>query len=168
MQREKKLYLLLAILTAFLFAFEFKVEQESENAYEHLQVENIKSLTISTTANVYFIPSSYSSLKVEGDKDIIENLEVLQDGSNLVVQMKKIYNPIKLIQLAYESSKPVNIYISGPNAKKVELNNREFFASSNLYENQVSRMIRLKNPRLFSKINVKSATCSTLKTSNIM
>ncbi len=168
MKKEKHIYLLLIGMATALFVFEFNVDHDESNAYCELQAESIKSISVNTTSNVYLKYSEIPELHVEGDIDLVKNLKILQKGSNLEVQMKEIYNPLKLIRLAYASSRPINIYISGPNAKSITINNRENFAVSNMYENGSSKMMILKNPRLFSKINLRSATCSVLKTSNIM
>ncbi len=168
MKKERKIYLLLALLIVALFAIEFKSDLSDETIYRNLHLDNIEHMTVSTTSNIYFIPSEKYDLQIEGDEDLIENLEILQTGNDLVIRMKSIYNPFKLLKLAYESSKPINIYLKGPDIRQVKLNNREYFASSNIYENNVSKMMVLKSPRLFSKINIPGATCSALKTSNIM
>jgi len=161
MKKEKNIYLILGVITFFLFAFEVKTSKDDDHIFKQIDSKEINSLIVNTSANVYFIPSAETEVQIEGNDELIKNLEVVQANKVLTIQFKTIYNPVKLLKLAYLSREPLNIYISSPKAKSIELQNRDYFELSQYYESDASKMMVLKSPKLFTITKISGATCNS-------
>ncbi|GEM_PF-3099184 len=165
MKKERPIYLILGIVTVFLFAFELETSVDENKVFKDLDIDGIQNVLVNTSANIYFLYAEESDLKVEGNSELIENLEIVKIGQDLVVQIKRTYNPVKLLKLAYLSRQPLNIYFHAPQAKEMKVINRDKFAKSHSYESELRKMVVLQSPKLFTNNIIQGATCSTLSTS---
>ncbi len=75
-------------------------------------VSDFKTVEVGGSINVYVSQGSPSSVKLEGDENILRYIEVVQDGDRLIVRNKDGYN--------LEPTHEMKIYVTTPVYNKIE------------------------------------------------
>jgi hypothetical protein len=79
---------------------------------EDHSVSNFKNVEVGGSINVYVSQGSPSSVKLEGDENIIKYVEVIQEGDRVIVRNKEGYN--------LEPSGEMKVYVTTPVYNEIE------------------------------------------------
>ncbi len=105
-------------LTASLIFFSCSSGLEGEGAataQKEFAVDTFTTIETNCNCDVTLIPSETPKVSVESHQNLIDNLEILSKGNDLVIKEKKSVDKYDLYN--------VNVYFN-PNLTKVELNNQ--------------------------------------------
>jgi hypothetical protein len=80
---------------------------------EERTVSSFKNLDVSSSFNVHLTQGDLKPIKIEGDENLLQYIEVTQEGDKIIIKNRKGFN--------LEGSNDLNIYVSAPVFNSISL-----------------------------------------------
>ena len=114
MKKITVLFLILSLLTlsSCHYVFGKRIRGSGNITTQTRSAGQFNSVDVSGAIDVYVRQDSASSIKIEGDDNLLELVEVIDDGDILRIHPRNGYN--------LNPSKDIKVYLSSPNYKKFE------------------------------------------------
>ena len=90
---------------------------------EERTVSSFKNLEVSSSFNVYLTQGDLKPVKIEGDENLMQYIEVLQEGDRLIIRNRTGYN--------LEGSGDLSLHISAPVFNSISLSGAGNIKSEN-------------------------------------
>src|SRR5258705_13981586 len=105
-------FLISIILMSCRFVTDKRIYGNGVIKSETRSVGSFNSVDVSGNIDVYVKQDSVASVKIEGDEDLLEYVQVTVDGSTLEIREEKGFN--------LKSIRGIKVYVSGPSFKHFE------------------------------------------------